>query len=553
MPTHARHASAGLLALVAGALVLCATDVAARLWMDEAIAVGIASHSLTEIPGLLRLDGSPPLYYVLLHLWMAVAGDSEAAVHWLSVVFAVAAVPVAWWAGSVAFGRRTGWVLAALTACNPFLVSYAQEARMYSLVILLALAAVGLFAGAFVHGRRRWTLPFGVVLALLLYAHNWALFLGAGFAVALVIVAAAAPARRALVLRDGAVGFGLAALLYLPWVPSLLFQARHTGAPWATSPTGQSLLEAPTTVLGAGPALVAAFVAAAAVARAGAVAGARRGSLPVHAPRRASAAAGAIAASAGRRDVRVLVAALAAVAVVPVALGWGLSQLTPAWDPRYLAVVVAPVLALLAAALARAGRPGLGVLGLIVVLSVPAAGTVGASNAYQLGRAAQPWVRHGDLVVCAPMGQLPLLARYLPDGLRYATPLGLAPDPRVVDWRDAAQRVARSTTRRDLVPLLDRVPLGAGVVYVVPGRWDARSGQTVLGRAQRRRAELDLRWLLRDPRFALVAVVPGDLGGRAGSAALRALVFRRVASRDRAPAAAGEGGSAARRARSGPR
>ena len=39
--------------------------------MDEGIAVGISSHSLSAIPGILRYDGSPPLYYLLLHVWMS--------------------------------------------------------------------------------------------------------------------------------------------------------------------------------------------------------------------------------------------------------------------------------------------------------------------------------------------------------------------------------------------------------------------------------------------------------------------------------------------------
>ena len=46
-------------------------------WIDEAISVGIASHPLTEIPGALRQDGSPPLYYLLLHEWMALVGTGE--------------------------------------------------------------------------------------------------------------------------------------------------------------------------------------------------------------------------------------------------------------------------------------------------------------------------------------------------------------------------------------------------------------------------------------------------------------------------------------------
>ena len=77
-------------------------------WIDEAISVGISSHPLGQLPHLLREDGSPPLYYVLLHVWMNAFGRGEVATHWLSEIFALAAVPVAYWGGASLFGRRTG-------------------------------------------------------------------------------------------------------------------------------------------------------------------------------------------------------------------------------------------------------------------------------------------------------------------------------------------------------------------------------------------------------------------------------------------------------------
>ena len=61
--------------------------------MDEAITVGISSHHLSAIPGIMRQDGSPPLFYLLLHFWMAMVGNGEAATHWLSEIFAVADDP----------------------------------------------------------------------------------------------------------------------------------------------------------------------------------------------------------------------------------------------------------------------------------------------------------------------------------------------------------------------------------------------------------------------------------------------------------------------------
>ena len=59
---------------------------------------------------MLRQDGSPPLYYMLLHVWMDVFGRSETAVHWLSLTAALLTIPSAMWAGWSLWGKRAGYV-----------------------------------------------------------------------------------------------------------------------------------------------------------------------------------------------------------------------------------------------------------------------------------------------------------------------------------------------------------------------------------------------------------------------------------------------------------
>ena len=54
--------------------------------------------------------------------------------------------------------------------------------------------------------------------------------------------------RELLVL--GAIAFGGALVLYLPWLPTVLYQVAHTGAPWSEPPTVLSLLGTPGTMLG---------------------------------------------------------------------------------------------------------------------------------------------------------------------------------------------------------------------------------------------------------------------------------------------------------------
>ena len=60
------------------------------LWRDEAFSVMLARHSLLDIVRLSAGDFTPPLYYILLHVWMTFFGSSEIAVRLLSFVFHIA-------------------------------------------------------------------------------------------------------------------------------------------------------------------------------------------------------------------------------------------------------------------------------------------------------------------------------------------------------------------------------------------------------------------------------------------------------------------------------
>ena len=126
--------------------------ISGQFWMDEALSVGISSHSLTSIPGVLRHDGSPPLYYLLLHVWMSVFGSSESATHAMSLLFGLLTIPAGAWAAWSLFGRRAGLIAAVLFALNPFITAYSQETRMYTLMALLGLLATAGFIHGFVYG-----------------------------------------------------------------------------------------------------------------------------------------------------------------------------------------------------------------------------------------------------------------------------------------------------------------------------------------------------------------------------------------------------------------
>ena len=471
---------AGILAgLVALSLFLRTRAIHTGYWIDEGLSVGIASFPLTDIPGVLRQDGSPPLYYMLLHVWMGWFGNGEAATHALSLLFALLAIPAALWAGWSLFGRRAGYAAALLAALNPFLTIYAQETRMYSLVILLSLLATATFLHAFAFGRRAYVPAFSLALALLLYTHNWALFFILGTLVALVVIIRDQPGLRRRMLVDAAIGYGLALLVWAPWIPTFIEQARHTGAPWSRTPSPLGLIDAFVVVLAGQGAAVAVLLAGAVGLR----------------------------TLLGRASpARTAVIATLALTVTTLVAAWIASQVSPAWAPRYLGVLVGPTILFVAGAVPRARRIGLAALVLLVAFWLPFAAVTRKENADVIGQLYAPLIGKNDLIISSQPEQVPVLAYYLGHDKRYATPLGLTPETRVMDWRDVLPKLEAASPTTTLRPLLDTMPKGSRVFFVRPrfrgdGPWSAPWTSMVRERTHDWRLALQF-----DPRFTRTAV-----------------------------------------------
>ncbi len=111
------------------------------LWWDEGWSLYFATSDPRSMLALTAVDIHPPLYYLLLHLWIRLFGPGVLSVRLLSVVIGTAAVPLLFLIGRRLLGAKGGLLAAFLLALSPFAVYYSQEVRMYGLVMLLGLAA----------------------------------------------------------------------------------------------------------------------------------------------------------------------------------------------------------------------------------------------------------------------------------------------------------------------------------------------------------------------------------------------------------------------------
>jgi hypothetical protein len=441
-------AIAGVSVLVLVSLYLRTRALHFYFWVDEGIAVGIASHPLSEIPALLRQDGSPPLYYLLLHLWMGVRGHSEVSTHEFSLLFSLLTIPVSYWAGASLFGRRVGLICAGLAAGVPYLTVYAEETRMYSLLALLAIVVAASFVHAFVFRRRRYLPVFSVSMAAALYTHNWALFLGLATAITfLVCVFRTPPGERRALWIDGGLAFGAVAVLFAPWLPTLLYQSHHTGAPWDLPPVIWSLSQGAYSLVGGRGAAVALLLA---------------GGSGLLVLRRTDADGRRSALAAG---------SLLLLGAGTLVIAWGYSKVTPAWAFRYLAVILGPLLLMFGLGLARAGRLGL-VAGALVacfwILDPLPKSLNSKSNVATTMSQVRRHLGSAPLVLSTQPEQVPVISYYLPGARRYVTPLGAVPDPRIMDWRDALKRFHRHSVKTVLMPIVRSLAPGTRILLVTP-------------------------------------------------------------------------------------
>ncbi|MBM9468008.1 glycosyltransferase family 39 protein [Nakamurella leprariae] len=416
-------------ALVVAVVLVVALGVAVRtfsrsaLWLDETLSVNIARLPLPELFDALRQDGSPPLYYLLLHGWMAVFGTTDGSVRLLSSLFSVASLPVAYHVGRRFAGPRCGWAALVLVAVNPFLVRYATETRMYALVALLTL----LFAWAALRVAHsptagRWVLV-SLLGGIMLLTNYWTAFTLA--AAGLWVVAEAIRRRRPRLIGQLALAGVGSLVVFSPWLGGFLFQLEHTGTPWADRTNWTAF---PDTLRdwGGGQGWVAGGMSLVVLALV----------VLAFVPWR-------------RRDdgpelrtvsIALLVGSFGAL-LIGVVISWAIHS---GYAIRYTSAMVVPALLLAAVGAARlSGRLRLGalvvvgLLGLGMSVPLPFADdrTQGRDTAELIAAGAGP----GDLVLFCPDQIAPDVNRYLPADLDQAVYPTLGP-PERVDWVDYTER-----------------------------------------------------------------------------------------------------------------
>jgi hypothetical protein len=200
------------------------------LWFDEIFSVHAARHAWGELWRFAAADLiHPPLFYALLKIWIAAGGESLLWLRLFPALTSIAAlVPFLLLARELRLGASATNVALLLMAANGYLIKYAQEVRMYSLLLLLTLFSLWLFARLLsarslpdaTRGAFRLQLALAFVNLLLIYTHYYGWLVVACEAVFLVF-------KDRHKLRVFLPSSAALALLFVPWVALC---AREAGA-----------------------------------------------------------------------------------------------------------------------------------------------------------------------------------------------------------------------------------------------------------------------------------------------------------------------------------
>lgn len=260
-----------ILVLVVGSFLRLGGIGTESLWYDETLTAATVQAPVGHVISEVRSrENAPPFYFVVINLWTKVFGLSDTSLRLPSALFGIATIALLYFFGTELFGdgfplirgsgaspehsrqeplRGNAWArrpshvnattialtAAALLALSPIHIAYSQEARSYTLVVLLVLVCTWSFTQILKSGSGRSQRAYVLTAALSLYTHTFAAFtLLALNLFYLYLLLRKLPTgvspRRWIVLQLAIL------LLFGPWLPATIEVARM-GLPWMLKPT----------------------------------------------------------------------------------------------------------------------------------------------------------------------------------------------------------------------------------------------------------------------------------------------------------------------------
>ncbi len=162
-----------IIILVGFAFRLWFLDKPEGLWNDEYVSWFIASQTdWNTFWEKVYENCHMPLYYFYLKIWMFCFSDTDISLRWSSVLPSILSIPMMYFVGKELKDKNLGLLCALMTSLSSFLIYFAQEARLYSLIFLLSSISVFYFIKAIKDTTNKNIILFFVSNALIIITHT---------------------------------------------------------------------------------------------------------------------------------------------------------------------------------------------------------------------------------------------------------------------------------------------------------------------------------------------------------------------------------------------
>jgi len=148
---------------------------AESIWYDESISIAVSKLSITDqlTWNIVQNESNPPFYYIVLHFWIPLFRDSEFISRLPSVVFGSLSIPAIYAVGKLMFNKRVGLLAALVLAVSVLHINYSQEARGYTLMVLLTLFSFYSLLRMTGNRKRLYGVIYVISNVLLMYTHYY--------------------------------------------------------------------------------------------------------------------------------------------------------------------------------------------------------------------------------------------------------------------------------------------------------------------------------------------------------------------------------------------
>lgn len=144
------------------------------LWLDELYSWYFASQNnvIDTVLELVKQDIHMPLYFVILHFWTRLFGQSDVAMHSCTLFLTLPLIPIAFYSMKTLFNKTVGYFSAILLTINAWGIYYSIEVRFYGFVFVLSILSAFSFAKMLETFDKKYIWAFIISHALLIYTFS---------------------------------------------------------------------------------------------------------------------------------------------------------------------------------------------------------------------------------------------------------------------------------------------------------------------------------------------------------------------------------------------